>query len=194
MPEDDKETEPDAEEEPGQEEVLPKKKNKSPVSLTPRQMVEMFERWDTGKFSIGDMSRWYNCSKSYIHGLIQRREELGKDVVDQELEDELELRALEATLNTSSGWMKHVIKNTPKKLENSPMIVKMHKQILDTRKQMTMMPKDLEKGSAPIDFQTAMRLTELIPEEHRREYFQLMKGLTQTSGKRKSDLDPESGG
>lgn len=167
-----------------------KKSRKPPTKLTPRQMIEMFERWDTGKFSIGDMAHWYGCAKSYIHGLIERREELGKDLVDQELEDELELKALEGSLNSSSAWMKQVIRTTPKKLEHAPIITKMHKQLLDTRKQMTVMPKDLDTGSAPIDFKTAMALTELIPEEHRKRYFELMKGLTQPSGKPKSDLAP----
>lgn len=173
-----------------EDEVVVKKKRKSPVVLTPRQMIEMFDRWDTERFSMEDMARWYGCSRKYIHSLIQRREELGKDLVDQELEDELELKALEGALHSSAGWMKYVIRHTAKKLEHAPIIAKMHKQLLDTRKQMTVMPKDLGKGTAPIDFETAMQLTELIPEKHRKKYFELMKGLTQPSGKPKSDLAP----
>lgn len=166
---------------PEQEDVPPKRKNKPPVHLTNRQKLELFERWDTDQYSLGDMARWYSCSKSYIHGLIERREEVGKAEIDSELEDALALKNLEDSMAIGALKIGKILTAIKPTVANAKVIKDFMKTLLDTRKQLTMIPKDLAEGPAPISFEAAMKLAELIPEERRPEYFEIMKGLTQSS-------------
>lgn len=187
MPKEEIDTEPETEEVPGQEEEPPKKKRKSPVTLTTRQKLEMFERWDTGNYSLMDMARWYGCSDNYIHQLIKRREEVGKDEIDRELEDALALKHLENSMAIGALKIGKILTAIKPSVGNAKVIKDFMKVLLDVRKQLTHIPKDLAEGPAPISFSNAMKLAKLIPEEHRAEYFEIMKGLTQTSDKPKAE-------
>ena len=138
----------------------------------------MFERWDTDRYSLVELARWYGCSDTYISNLIKNREEIGKEAVDTELQDALALSNIEDSLAIGAYKVGKILSTIKPKVENAKTIKDLVKILLDVRKQLTVMPKDLDTGSAPINFDDAMRLTELIPEEHRKEYFQIMKGLT----------------
>ena len=163
--------------EPDPEIKKPRKKPKKPVSLTDRQKLEMFERFDTGRYSLMDMARWYGCSDTYISNLLKSREEIGREAVDNELKDGLALSNIEDSMAIGAYKIGQILSSMKPKEEKAKTFKDLMKTLMDIRKQLTVMPKDLDKGSAPINFEDAMRLTELIPEEHRFEYFQLMKGL-----------------
>jgi len=174
------------------EEKKPRKYKKK-VILTDRQKREMFERWDTGRYTQLELALWYGCGETQIWSLIQRREELGplrED--DAQLYDALDLKNLEDALNTISGKIAKLT-SKPSLSEGDRMqiatLTRAAKTMLDIRKQLKELPKDLkDRVSVPIDKATSRRLIELIPPENREEYIEIMQGLTQ-SQRSESDLD-----
>ena len=179
---------PEQEEEPVlEQEDVPEKQPKGPVYLTERQKVEMYKRWETGNFTQSELARWFGCSQQLISKIIKHLDEL--DTEEQEaLADAYDMATTEDGLAVVNAWVLDVMSKIPRKPENVPLVAKLHKILHDNRKQLTVFPKDLAQDSTPINFGAAVEMGMLVPEEHRKRYFELMRGLTQPSGKPKSDL------
>jgi len=170
------------------EDDTPRKKK---VVLTDRQKREMFERWDTGRYTQLELANWYGCGETQIWSLIQRREELGPLEESPEIYDALEIKNIEDVLET---LMIRIGKLAQKPSLSEGDRLQLNtlrttvKTVLDVRKQLKELPKDLHTKSVPMNIETALKLAELIPPEHRERYMQLMRDLAQPQGEPESDL------
>jgi len=169
--------------------AIPNKKKS--VFLTDRQKREMFERWDTGRYTQMELAEWYGCSQQTISNLISQRDELnlGNDGEPHEVFDALAMPNVEEFLENIAIKLSKMVEKVPDtKFENIPMMTKAAKTVLDIRKQLRELPKDLHTKSVPMNIETALKLAELIPPEHRERYMQLMRDLAQPQGELESDL------
>lgn len=171
-----------------------KRKN---VYLTDRQKREMFERWDTGRYTQLELATWYGCGETQIWSLIQRREELGplrED--DPELTDALDIKNIEDVLETIMAKIGRIA-SKPSMTEGDRLVLSTlrgtAKTVLDIRKQLKELPKDLHDRTAPpIDRETTREMIALIPPERQEKFLQLMRGLAQAQGQPSPDLGRKS--
>lgn len=162
---------------------IPRKKK--PVVLTDRQKREMFIRVDTERYTQKELADWYGCSESYIRKLLGKRETLHLEGEEPtELFDSLDMKNVEDSLGAVALKIAEVVEKLPVRPDSLSLLNRTAKTLLDMRKQLREMPKDLHDQTVPINFEAAMKLAMLIPQENREEYMHIMRGLAQTS-----DLD-----
>lgn len=169
---------------------VPGKPRKKLVFMTDRQKREMFERWDTGRYTHQELADWYGVTETTIRNLLLKRDELGPEEREAAvLFDALDLRNVEDSLAQIALAITETIGKVPRKQENLPLLYKGASVVLNIRKQLRELPKDLDdRTPAPIDLETTLKLAALIPPEKREEYLLIMRGLTQPQGKPESDL------
>ena len=169
------------------EETPPEKK---PVFLTPRQVAEVYERYDTGKYSQEKLAGWFGCSVGLINKLMKERE-MGKPRVTKPLESREEsfsIKAAESCLGAISSKIEASLAKVPDNAASLPLLNRTAKTMLDIRRQLKELPKDIHRPPVVMDPETVDKLAELIPAEDREEFVTLMRSLAQPQGQPESDL------
>ena len=169
--------------------------------LTPRQVAEIFERWDSGRYTQVELASWFGVSDGMIRKLLKEREE-GRDrskegggILQEGVAEEwIAIKKIEHTLGLISKVMGDIwskADRTEKDWKELSVAKGSLKSLLDARKQLKELPKDLKEAAAAVDNEAMERLVSLIPEARRGEFLDIMRGLAQPRGQPSSDLGPK---
>jgi hypothetical protein len=161
--------------------------------LTPRQIAEVYERWDTGKYTQSQLADWFGCSQQLISKLMKEREE-GRSrackedvsIAEDIAEEYIAVRAIETTLGLISKVMGDIWRKpdrTERDFKELSVAKGSMKSLLDARKQLKELPKDLKGTAAKVDDKSMERLVKLIPEDKQGEFLDIMRGLSKEKPK-----------
>ena len=164
------------------------------VFLTDRQKQEMLVRWDTGRYTQQELANWYGCSHQYISKIIALRASLEPGPEGEEpvaIFDALAMKNVEDCLGAIAAKIAHIIEKTPEKIDNLPLLNRSGKFVLEIRRQLKELPKDIHRPPVVMSPETIDKLAGLIPTEKREEFVTLMRTLARPQGQPESDLAEE---
>ena len=159
--------------------------------LTPRQVAEVFERHDTGRYTNVELASWFGCSEGLIRKLLKEREE-GRSRADvskaPDKSDSLSIKKTESALGAAAEKLEAIIQKCPDTLEASAQLNRTVRTLLNIRKQLKELPKDLKEAAAAVDNEAMERLVALVPEDKQGEFLDIIRGLARSRGQPSPDL------
>lgn len=166
---------------------------KVPVVLSPRQIAEVFERIDSGRYNHKEVAEWFGCSEQLISKLVRQREE-GRDRSKEvaapvpDKRDSWSVQVTESCLGAIAVKVESILEKVPNNVDALPVLTRTMKTLLDSRRQLKELPKDLRAAAANVDEGSLDELVELVPEENRERFLKILKGLAQARGQPSPDL------